>query len=392
MPLDNLIKSVVFRKGRSLKIELREFEEHFNMEQISTAGYLKQRMKLNPEALKDLAQYHARQFYDDNSAQRLKGHLVFAGDGGFLNVPSESSEFANASTKGTKARPQAPLHCMCDVINRMIVDLDISTHRVSERDMAMIQIDNAVNVVGDKPCIYVFDRGYPSGEFFLDLQDRKKLFLVRLSEKTFKREQANMVSDDCEVEIVFDRSRIKVHLNTKTGDRLKKAGSIKLRFVRILLSTGEYEYLATNLSPQEFSTSEIGELYRMRWGIETVFDDLKNKLQIENFTGTKQIIIKQDIYATMYLLNLASDIMQSVEITGNYKHKMQLNRNMAFGIIKEELIRMILAEDMVEKQILMCAIVQELERHILPVRPNRIYKRNKCPLASKHHNTKKRCY
>lgn len=76
-----------------------------------------------------------------------------------------------------------------------------------------------------------------------------------------------MKNDDCLVEVVFDKTRINPHRGTPTADKLVKAGSIHLRFVRILLQSSEYEYLATNLTPEEFSTKEIGELYSMRWGI-----------------------------------------------------------------------------------------------------------------------------
>ena len=391
MPLRNLLASTILRKGRTLKIELREFKDLFNMnEEISVAGYHKQRMKLNPLALKDLAQYHAKQFYaDDEAVKTLKGFLIVAGDGVYFNVPAESKNFANSSNKGATKRPQAFAHCTHDVLNRVMIDLDVNTHRINDRNVAIAQAKNVPNIVGDKPCIYTYDRGYPSGEFLLDCKDEGKLFVIRIPKTLFAREQESMTSDDCEVEIIFDKKRIS--RNSKTAERLKKAKKINARFVRIKLPTGEHEYLATNISSEMFNTTEIGEIYRLRWGIETVFDDFKNKLGIENFTGTKQVIIEQDIYATMYLLNISSDIMQSAEVAEGYKYKMQLNRNMSFGIIKSELIHLILSRDMNEKQQRMATIVQEIERNLLPVRPNRSYERKKL-IASKHHNTRKRCY
>jgi IS4 transposase len=36
--------------------------------------------------------------------------------------------------------------------------------------------------------------------------------------------------------------------------------------------------VAANLSEAEFSFQEIGELYRLCWGVETAFDMLKNQL------------------------------------------------------------------------------------------------------------------
>ena len=79
--------------------------------------------------------------------------------------------------------------------------------------------------------------------------------------------------------------------------------------VKILLENGSLEVLATNLSQTEFHTKEIKELCHMRWGIETAYETLKSRLQLENFTGTKPILLLQDIYSTIYLSNLAEDII-----------------------------------------------------------------------------------
>lgn len=57
--------------------------------------------------------------------------------------------------------------------------------------------------------------------------------------------------------------------------------------IKIPLENESLEVLATNLSEIEFSTDEIKELYHMRWGIETAYETLKSRLQLENFTGTK---------------------------------------------------------------------------------------------------------
>jgi len=49
--------------------------------------------------------------------------------------------------------------------------------------------------------------------------------------------------------------------------------------------------LITNLSKNELKYEESKELYFKRWGIKTKFDKLKNKFQIENFSGIKPLII-----------------------------------------------------------------------------------------------------
>jgi len=89
MPINHLLLSILFRKGRTLYMELRSFKKIFKTKtQISKPGYLKQRMKLNPKALKILAKHHAQQFYTDVAAiQTFKSHLILAADGTSLNVP-----------------------------------------------------------------------------------------------------------------------------------------------------------------------------------------------------------------------------------------------------------------------------------------------------------------
>ena len=94
---------------------------------------------------------------------------------------------------------------------------------------------------------------------------------------------------------------------------MKELGEISLRMVKILLENGSLEVLATNLPQTEFHTEEIKELYHMRWGIETAYETLKSRLQLGNFTGTKPILLLQDIYSTIYLSNLAEDIILDTE-------------------------------------------------------------------------------
>jgi hypothetical protein len=327
--------------------------------------------------------------------------LILAADGSAMNIPTTEenlSTYGNASRKNVKPQAQLGISSLYDTINKMIVDCSINRWKFSEREQAILHIDNMLEVIGAHPCVIIFDRGYPSGEFFIDLMERQQKFLVRLSAATFKQEQKQMKNDDCLVEVVFDTTRINPHKGTPTGDKLVKVGSIHLRFVRFLLQSGEYEYLATNLTPEEFSTKEIGELCSMRWGIETAYDDLKNKLGIENFTGTKPILLEQDIYATIYLCNIMNDIMLEAQMELEQeeghggKHAMAINKNIAMGIMKEDLIHFILEKSDRRRKARMVAIVNEIKLNLLPIRKGRHYPRTKGLLAGKYANSREKSY
>ena len=108
MPVSDLVFSMINRKGLTLKMELRGYMNISHPgTQISKPGYLKQRMKLNPEAIKYLYQFHNRNFYKAPEAERytFNGYLVLAADGSNVNIPTtpETLEvFGSSSRKGTK--------------------------------------------------------------------------------------------------------------------------------------------------------------------------------------------------------------------------------------------------------------------------------------------------
>ena len=52
------------------------------------------------------------------------------------------------------------------------------------------------------------------------------------------------------------------------------------------------------------TTEDICQIYDYRWGIETNYNTFKNRLDIENYTGTKQITIEQDLYAKFLFYNV----------------------------------------------------------------------------------------
>lgn len=403
LPLHRLLLSILSRKGRTLTMEIRSFIKSIKSKiSISKPGYLKQRQKLNPEVFLELSDFHVRNFYKDTTmVQRLKGYLILAVDGSSVNVPNTVQNvelYGNASHKNAKPQAQLGISCLFDVLNKMIIDCTINKWKFSERNQALLHIDKCNSITGEKPRIVIFDRGYPSGEFFIDLMERNESFLIRIGATVFKKEQLAMTTDDEYVNIKFDKSRLSPHKGTQTADKLAKTGSIQLRFVRFELDNGSMEYLATNLPMEEFNTSEIVYLYRLRWEIETAYNVLKNKLFIENFTGTKPIMIEQDIYATVYLCNVMHDILLDAKLEFNiknhqkYKYKMEINKNIAIGIMKEELIRFILEEDKGRKKEMFDEIIVEISSNILPVRNGRHYERTKGQLSGTYSNVNKRSF
>lgn len=406
MPLDELTYTMINRKGLTLKLELRGYMNisHPGMK-ISKPGYLKQRMKLNPEAFVDLYKYHNRNFYLDPETElyTINGFLVLAADGSDINIPTTVETidtYGNASRKNTKLRAQIGLGCLYDTLNRMILDASINKPKFNEMAIAEQQLTRISETIGNHPYMITMDRGYPSIPSFIRFIDNNIYFVARLKSSDFKEEQKALSSDDENVDIVLTKSRINHYIGTPDEEIIKSRESFPLRLVRVWLDEdkSECEILATNLPRDMFCASSFKDIYHYRWNIETAFETLKDRLQMENFTGTKPILIEQDIYSTIYISNIAEDIARDIEqeqinhLKNDYKHRMAVNRSLCIGLLKSDLIYILLEKDRRKQEELFQKLYDEISENIVPIRPDRHYKRTKGQLAGKYSNSHKRSY
>ena len=406
MPVSDLVFSMINRKGLTLKMELRSYMNISHPgTQISKPGYLKQRMKLNPEAIKFLYHFHNRNFYSDPEAEpyTFNGHLVLAADGSNVNIPTtpETLEvYGSSSRKGTTRQAALGLACLYDALNRMIIDSTINRVKFNEMAVAEEQLAHVHETIGNIPFLVTLDRGYPSIPAFIRLIDNGTKFVARLKKTDFRKEQTAMTSDDEDVDIILDCYRRSHHKGTANEPVLMSRDSFRLRFVKVWLDmdAGIYEILATNLPRETFPADSIEELYRLRWRIETAYETLKDRLQMENFTGTKPVLLAQDIYSTIYVSNVAEDIARDIEqeqaehLKNDYKHRMAVNRSLCIGLLKNDLIYILLEKDPDVKEKLMQRLYDEISENIVPVRPDRHYDRNTNMRHAKFSNTHKRSF
>ena len=407
MPAGLLVESVVARKGRTLKIELREFSREVGMgDPISAPGYLKAREKLNPEALLHLARHHAANVYSDGDFDTYKGMLLVAIDGSTANVPTTPEtldRYGNSSGSG-KGQATLGVSGAFDVLNRQILGMTINRGSFDERAQVPAHLEALPGVVGDIPFALVLDRGYPSFPLIAELVDAGVPFVIR-SQKMFMSaefRQAEAAGGDLELEAELAGMRIRTMARTNPDgyEKLKGRSSFAVRCALVDIGGEEPERLITNIPATTLSPDELKEVYHLRWGVETCFQMLKDRLQLENMTGTKPALIEQDVYAAAYLLNVAFDMANEADAEaraatpeGRYKHEMTVNRSLAIGILKDELMRMVLADD-AEREGMMSAIVAELGRNLVPVRRDRSYPRDglKCQRANRYSNTHKRVF
>jgi hypothetical protein len=150
---------------------------------------------------------------------------------------------------------------------------------------------------------------------------------------------------------------------------------------------------------QELGAEEFRELYHQRWSVETKYDEIKKKLELENFSGRLVDNVKQDFYAMMTVANMIASVVRKAnravkrerEGKGN-RYEYQVNVNHAIGVFKDRLIGVMIAEDLISRQHLLRELVNEIKRRVVPFRPNREVGRNEFHRKARfHHNHKSNC-
>lgn len=373
---------VLNKTGKSLQTGIRAFMKSV---QTETESYSKQalskgRLRVKYEAFREIFRMSVEEFYQEFKPKTYKGYRVCAVDGTKFNLPyNEESKIEFGIQDGHGDTIQALGSCLYDVINEIIIDALIVPCSGNERKLAQEHLDYLSSIQTEKELI-IFDRGYPSAQL-IDFIDKKGFKYLMRCDRTFvKGMLSKLTNDDCVITHRFVRSKIEV----------------KLRFITVTLPNGNTEFLITNLLDSSFKVQDFAELYHLRWEIETSYDDIKNKLEIENFSGISPLAIKQDFFAAMFLRNLASmmifenaDVINEFHNCNGNKLEYKANINTVVSILKTDLIEMLATDSKRKRSSLFKNIYFEISRAVVPVRPNRSFPRKKSHFHSKFNQNQK---
>ena len=333
---------------RTMQIELDDFFANVldaNTDSVSKQAFFKARKNISPNAFKELFLMTRDMVLSKNKLKRHKGYRILAIDGSELRLNKTKENTCIFKPQGTASdnRSNARISLLYDVISHYVIDAEIGSIGVSEREYAKKNLA-CFSSICNKKDIVIFDRGYQSREMIATISDMGCKYLMRLQDSTFKGVKENN-SSDFRIDIVHNRH------------------TYSARVVRVILSSGEVETLITNLEENEFCTKDFLELYFLRWGIETAYDVLKNKLMIEKFAGRSSVAVLQEYYAMMFVLNCIAAMSETVNrklisCKADCKYHYRANVNLMIGYFKYRLSTMLLfaekALDICRQLILLC--------------------------------------
>lgn len=350
---------------KSLQIELDDFSKIASNPNITKQAFSQARQKVSPKAFIHMLNQVNKWYYNDTPFEKYSEYRLLAIDGTVLEINNTEelrNEFGYIENQNKKVA-RARVSALYDVENDMIVSSQLTHYRCGEREIAENLIDQMINL-GSYNDLILFDRGYPSKDFITFIESRKLKYLMRIS-SGFLRVVVNAPKADQIIEV-------------KHIDKI-----LRMRVIKLELESGITETLVTNLFDEYLSLTDFKELYFKRWGIEVKYNEIKNKLQVENFTGQTVIAIEQDFYATMYLANMvalakkdANQIIKEDYKNKNLKFEYKVNTNILIGKLKDTLITMIITRNPWKRSKILKSIQGEIERNIIPIRPGRKFARN----------------
>jgi hypothetical protein len=388
LPFSKVVLTVARKSVKSMQNVLNETQKHLSvlldedLDTVTASGYSQARDKLNYTAFSELANDVRDMIYQDDDYKTYKGFRVLAIDGSMVTLPNTkeietefcSTNVINQYKDKSKTIVQARVSVLYDVLNRISLDAAITDSKTHEIQIAKKDHFKLLN----KDDLVIMDRGYPSYELFAMITKQyNSNFLIRMKKGFYK-----------DIQFLFDKnSKVKdtiVTLNPTTKKLHQEITDqnlplqLQVRFIQVILDDGEVEVLATSvLDSNILATDDFKELYFKRWGIETLYEIIKNRLSLENFTGLSVLSIKQDFYATIFISNLETLITQASneELSNKKQNKFEqkVNRSISFNTVKNYCFELFYSNKDIE------IIFEEMSKLFLTkpqqIRPNRKFQR-----------------
>jgi len=286
------------------------------------------------------------------------GWHIFGIDGSTIILPPKpelKNLYGFIKNQSEKEPVCARISLVCDVLHNWILDASIHPYNGSERKFAENHIEFVqTHLAHLQKIIFLFDRGYPSLDLVKYLHNEDMHFLMRCKKNwTVEVRDGPMGDSICIL-----------------------SNGVTIRVYKFLLPSGELEVLITNLF--DVSSDDLPGLYFLRWGVEGKYDVLKNKVELENFSGCTKNAILQDFWASIALsiiaevfAKAANEKIQKRVAGKNNKLEQKPNMSQLVGSLKDEFILACTLPDKTMRREALDAVIDEVSRCVTTVRPDR---------------------
>jgi hypothetical protein len=369
---------LISQSKRSLSIELNEYFDSLGKSPCTKSAFSKARYRVSWSFFQDWHQHFVKLVYTNpRSLNTWKGFFLKAIDGTSIYLFKDEAvekEFGSQCNQHMRI-PMARAGIELDVLNGYCTQAQLQSYSKGEFVFAEAFLENSKT--ND---LRIYDRYFASFELIFKHLQKKSHFLMRCK-TDFNRVVKKFVASGKKQSIVeFPICGNARRAMQKEGYAVDTKTTVQVRLVRIDIGQEEPEILITSLLDlKKYPHNCFKELYNYRWGDETRFDQIKNKFQVEVFSGHKPEAIYQDFFATVIASNLHNLICKECteeleQINADRDVPVAINQNVSIGLLKPRLTSLFLNP---KTQTIFDELKKLFLRHLEPVRPGRKYLRSK---------------
>lgn len=329
--------------SQTLGKELMEFYD-FNPKMVSVSAVVQRRSRILPSAFQHLFHKFNEEFSQTNF---FHGYRLYAVDGSHIHIPTIPDDYGtycktNADSKGYN---MMHLNALYDLMNKRYIDAVLQDSRSENENKALISMLENVT----KDTIIIADRNYDSYNNIAHLEEKGMKYVIRIKSTTGIVKKFDIPADketDFTADILLTRRQTNEVKSNPDKYRLLNSNSVfdflpkgskdnypmKFRIIRIKISENHYETILTNLWNNEFSAKDIKKIYKMRWGIETSFRELKYHVGLIAFHSQKKDCVIQEIFASLIMYNFSMLITENIPIDDDKQNKYLSKVNYAAAI------------------------------------------------------------
>lgn len=346
-----------------------------NAEAVDRSAVSKARKKIPWQVFEDLASNATELAYEllpKDPKYLWHGMSVFAFDGSKYTLPAieeirmEFDPDSGLDQSGRGHYPQCLVSTAYDVFRRLPVARTVQSIKVgNEREEAKKLIAHIP--AGNLLC---FDRGYPSYEFILWLNEHYNgSYLFRCpASSTFPAVEQFLKSSKDEAVISIDPSQNYIQ-QVPVEDR-GQLHPITLRVIKLVSPEGVVSVLLTNLfDMNEYGCGELISLYFRRWEVENYYRDEKVYLEIEKFHSKRPDGIRQELFAILVMSVITRILMAISEDIGEVPTKAEPQFKNSIMTLASDMA-VFASEDAVKALEIFQDILAEIQR-VKYYRPNR---------------------
>lgn len=330
--------------------------------QVTSSAFTQCRRKISYSAFSNACSALVNYYYSHYNFKKYNGFRLVAIDGSIFTLPKTEETIAefgeNVLSKSGKWI-KAQVSFATDVLNNICVDAEIGPYKESEQNLALVHLSR----LGTNN-LYLFDRGYFCLKILKKVVQSECQFCFRVQRNA------------CREIIQF----IKSNLKDTTAYIDVEGELIKVRLSKILLESGEEEYLITSLfDKKKITLSKLKLLYNLRWGVEEQYKDMKYSISIENFIGKTPNSIKQEFYANILTYNLSmmscKSLIDKESNKTKKKYKYKTNKRAILAKVKQSFVKLFWDVEKVCQ--VLGSIVKSVTKESVPIRDGRKYARSK---------------